>query len=109
MSYFFCRRPRGTGFLKFATIDAANAACSAVNTVAGLGILIKGRPLKVLKALDKKTANNKALEKAKKEDHDNRNLYLAKVILNFHSSILSFFHSFFFSVCYIPKLVQSIG
>ncbi|KAL6502562.1 hypothetical protein OROHE_024567 [Orobanche hederae] len=72
------KRPRGTGFLKFTTIDAVNAALSAANTVGGLGILIKGRPVKVLKALDKKTAHNKAEEKAKKEDHDHRNLYLAK-------------------------------
>ncbi|KAL6514547.1 hypothetical protein OROGR_020126 [Orobanche gracilis] len=72
------KRPRGTGFLKFKTIDAVNAALSAANTVGGLGILIKGRPVKVLKALDKKTAHNKAEEKAKKEDHDHRNLYLAK-------------------------------
>ncbi|KAK4424121.1 RNA-binding protein 28 [Sesamum alatum] len=72
------KRPRGTGFLKFTTPDAANAAFSAASTVAGLGILIKGRAVKVLKALDKKSAHNKALEKAKKDDHDHRNLYLAK-------------------------------
>ncbi|XP_011092825.1 RNA-binding protein 28 isoform X2 [Sesamum indicum] len=72
------KRPRGTGFLKFTTLDAANAAFSAANSVAGLGILIKGRAVKVLKALDKKSAHNKALEKAKKDDQDHRNLYLAK-------------------------------
>ncbi|XP_041994786.1 RNA-binding protein 28-like isoform X1 [Salvia splendens] len=72
------KRPRGTGFLKFTTTDAVGAALSAANTVAGLGILIKGRPVKVLKALDKKTANDKALDKAKKEDGDHRNVYLAK-------------------------------
>ncbi|KAL0376170.1 UNVERIFIED_CONTAM: RNA-binding protein 28 [Sesamum calycinum] len=72
------KRPRGTGFLKFTTPDAANAAFAAGNTVAGLGILIKGRAVKVLKALDKKSAHNKALEKAKKDDQDHRNLYLAK-------------------------------
>ncbi|GFP84641.1 RNA-binding protein 28 [Phtheirospermum japonicum] len=72
------KRPRGTGFLKFTTTDAANAAASAANTVAGLGILIKGRPVKVLKALNKKTAHDKAEEKAKKESHDHRNLYLAE-------------------------------
>ncbi|KAL0412466.1 UNVERIFIED_CONTAM: RNA-binding protein 28 [Sesamum radiatum] len=72
------KRPRGTGFLKFTAPDAANAAFSAANTVAGLGILIKGRAVKVLKALDKKSAHNKALEKAKKDDQDHRNLYLAK-------------------------------
>ncbi|XP_041991241.1 RNA-binding protein 28-like [Salvia splendens] len=72
------KRPRGTGFLKFTTTDAVGAALSAANTVAGLGILIKGRPVKVLKALDKKTANDKALDKAKKEDGDHRSVYLAK-------------------------------
>lgn len=51
--------------------------------MASPGILIKGRPVKVLKALDKKTAQDKALEKekAKKEDTDHRNVYLAKVTL----------------------------
>ncbi|GMP37815.1 hypothetical protein CsSME_00009332 [Camellia sinensis var. sinensis] len=72
------KRPRGTGFLKFKTIDAADAAFSAANAAAGLGILLKGRQLKVLRALDKKSAHDKDLEKTKKEDHDHRNLYLAK-------------------------------
>ncbi|XP_028081662.1 RNA-binding protein 28 isoform X2 [Camellia sinensis] len=72
------KRPRGTGFLKFKTIDAADAAFSAANAAAGLGILLKGRQLKVLRALDKKAAHDKDLEKTKKEDHDHRNLYLAK-------------------------------
>lgn len=76
------RRPRGTGFLKFKTKDGADAAVSAAKAVAGMGIFLKGRQLKVLKALDKKTAQEKEVEKTKKEDHDNRNLYLAKVDLN---------------------------
>lgn len=85
---YFLRRPRGTGFLKFKTADATDAALSAANSVAGLGILIKGRPVKVLKALDKKTAHDKSLEKEKerKEEHDLRNVYLAKVAL------ISFIH-----------------
>ncbi|MED6155897.1 hypothetical protein PIB30_009673 [Stylosanthes scabra] len=70
------KRPRGTGFLKFKTTEAANDAIKASN--AASGILLKGRPLKVLKALDKKSAHNKELEKAKNEVHDHRNLYLAK-------------------------------
>ncbi|KAE8729147.1 epoxide hydrolase 2-like [Hibiscus syriacus] len=37
-----------------------------------------GRQLKVLKALDRKSAHNKELERAKAEEHDQRNLYLAK-------------------------------
>jgi hypothetical protein len=44
-----------------------------------LGILLKGRQLKVLKALDKKAAHDKELERATNEVHDHRNLYLAKV------------------------------
>lgn len=72
------KRPKGTGFLKFRTIDAADAAFSAANAEAGLGVFLKGRQLKVLKALDKKAAHNKEIEKTKKEDHDHRNLYLAK-------------------------------
>ncbi|XP_057500570.1 uncharacterized protein LOC130784642 isoform X3 [Actinidia eriantha] len=72
------KRPRGTGFLKFKTFDAADAAFSAADTGTGLGIFLKGRQLKVLRALDKKSAQNKELEKSKKEDHDHRNLYLAK-------------------------------
>lgn len=74
-----CRRPKGTGFLKFKTIEAADAAISAASAAAGLGIIVKGRQLKVMKALDKNSAHSKELEKTKKEDHDQRNLYLAKV------------------------------
>ncbi|XP_059656747.1 uncharacterized protein LOC132303489 [Cornus florida] len=72
------KRPRGTGFLKFKTVDAIDAAFSAANDAAGLGIFLRGRQLKVLKALDKKSAHDKEVEKTKKEDHDHRNLYLAK-------------------------------
>ncbi|KAG6432903.1 hypothetical protein SASPL_104493 [Salvia splendens] len=77
------KRPRGTGFLKFTTKDAVSAALSAANTVAGLGILIKGRPVKVLKALVKKTANDKALDKAKKDDSDHHNVYLVSIFFSF--------------------------
>ncbi|XP_076897698.1 uncharacterized protein LOC143551063 [Bidens hawaiensis] len=72
------KRPRGTGFLKFKTIDGANAAFEAANAVAGLGIILKGRPLNVMRALDKKTAQNREAEKKIKEEVDHRNLYLAK-------------------------------
>ncbi|KAK7314245.1 hypothetical protein VNO77_39459 [Canavalia gladiata] len=72
------KRPRGTGFLKFKTIEAADTAISTASAASGVGILLKGRPLKVLKALDKKSAHEKELEKAKNEVHDHRNLYLAK-------------------------------
>ncbi|GLU12853.1 hypothetical protein SLE2022_295110 [Rubroshorea leprosula] len=72
------KRPKGTGFLRFKTADAASAAVSAANAASGLGIFLKGRQLKVLKALDKKAAHDKELEKTKAEEHDHRNLYLAK-------------------------------
>lgn len=77
--FYLFRRPKGSGFLKFKTTDAADAAISAASAVAGLGIILKGRQLKVMKALDKNSAHNIELEKNKKEDHDQRNLYLAKV------------------------------
>lgn len=86
--FHFCRRPKGTGFLKFKTINAVDAAFSAANAGPGLGIFLKGRQLKVLKALDKKEAQVKEVEKTKKEDHDHRNLYLAKVgFANSNSSL----------------------
>ncbi|XP_019453432.1 PREDICTED: RNA-binding protein 28-like isoform X2 [Lupinus angustifolius] len=72
------KRPRGTGFLKFKTVEAADAAISAASAASSVGILLKGRPLKVLKALDKKSAQDKEVEKAKNEVQDHRNLYLAK-------------------------------
>lgn len=72
------KRPRGTAFLKFATPAAADAAVLAASTTQDLGILIKGRTLSVLKALDKKSAEKREMEKRKKEDDDPRNLYLAK-------------------------------
>lgn len=71
------KRPRGTGFLKFKTAEAADAAISAANA-GGLGVLLKGRQLKIMKALDRKAAQHKEEEKAKIRDHDNRNLYLAE-------------------------------
>jgi hypothetical protein len=74
-----CRRPRGTGFLKFSVASAAEAAVTASNAAPGLGIVIKGRALKVTKAIDKESAQKKEAEKAKSEVEDRRNLYLAKV------------------------------
>lgn len=72
------KRPRGTAFLKFNTTAAADAAVSAANAAPGLGIIMKGRPLRVLKALDKESVHRKGLEKIKNVVHDRRNLYLAK-------------------------------
>lgn len=74
-----CRRPRGTGFLKFSTSSAAEAAVTASNAAPGLGVLIKGRALKVTIAIDKESAQKKEAEKAKCGVQDRRNLYLAKV------------------------------
>ncbi|KAH9696355.1 hypothetical protein KPL71_023146 [Citrus sinensis] len=72
------KRPKGTGFLKFKTVEAATAAVSASKTTSGLGIFLKGRQLTVLKALDKKLAHDKEIDKSKNETNDHRNLYLAK-------------------------------
>ncbi|XP_030523178.1 RNA-binding protein 28 [Rhodamnia argentea] len=72
------QRPKGTGFLKFKIVDAANDAISAASVTSGVGIFLRGRQLTVLRALDKKSAHQKELDKAKPEDHDHRNLYLAK-------------------------------
>ncbi|CAN0906292.1 RNA-binding protein 28 [Linum grandiflorum] len=72
------KRPRGTGFLKFKTVEAASAAISAANVTSGLGISLKGRQLAVLKTLDKKEAHDKEVAKTKIESQDQRNLYLAK-------------------------------
>ncbi|XP_024028912.1 RNA-binding protein 28 isoform X3 [Morus notabilis] len=80
------RRPKGTGFLMFKTTDAATAAISAANVASGVGIFLKDRKLIVLEALDKKAAHNKEIEKAKNEDHDHRNLYLAKEGLIFEGT-----------------------
>ncbi|XP_051177679.1 uncharacterized protein [Lolium perenne] len=72
------KRPIGTGFLKFSTAEAADAAVSAANAAPGLGIFIKSRALNVKKALDKESAHKKELEKGKNEIEDRRNLYLSK-------------------------------
>ncbi|XP_068319819.1 uncharacterized protein [Pyrus communis] len=72
------KRPKGSGFLRFTTKDGASSAVSAANAESGSGITLKGRQLTVLQALDKKSAHDKELNVAKKEDLDHRNLYLAK-------------------------------
>lgn len=72
------KRPRGTAFLKFRTATAADAAICSANDANGLGIILKGRQLKVLKALDKESARKKGIENMKNEVQDRRNLYLAK-------------------------------
>lgn len=76
-----CRRPKGTAFLKFATAAAVDAAVLAANTSQGSGILMKGRALNILKALDKKSVQKIELEKKRNEASDPRNLYLAKVFI----------------------------
>nr|CAB3492841.1 unnamed protein product [Digitaria exilis] len=54
------KRPRGTGFLKFSTAQAADAAVLAANAAPGLGIFLKSRALNVMKAMDKELARRKA-------------------------------------------------
>ncbi|MCL7036125.1 hypothetical protein MKW94_026249 [Papaver nudicaule] len=72
------RRPTGTAFLRFSTPAEADAAVAAAQTTGDSGIFLKGRQLTVFKALDRKAAHDKKLEKAKTDDVDQRNLYLAK-------------------------------
>lgn len=72
------KRPKGTAFLKFKTADASDAAISAASTASGVGVLLKGRQLSVMRAVDKKSAKDIGLEKTKEKNIDHRNLYLAK-------------------------------
>ncbi|CAH8309150.1 unnamed protein product [Eruca vesicaria subsp. sativa] len=72
------KRPKGTAFLKFKTADASDAAISAASTDSGVGVLLKGRQLSVMRAVDKKAAKDIGLEKTKEKNIDHRNLYLAK-------------------------------
>ncbi|CAF2276029.1 unnamed protein product [Brassica napus] len=72
------KRPKGTAFLKFKTADASDAAISAASTASGVGVLLKGRQLSVMRAVDKKSAQDIGLEKTKENNLDHRNLYLAK-------------------------------
>ncbi|KAF8088061.1 hypothetical protein N665_0556s0013 [Sinapis alba] len=72
------KRPKGTAFLKFKTEDASDAAISAASTASGVGVLLKGRQLSVMRAVDKKSAQDIGLEKTKEKNLDHRNLYLAK-------------------------------
>ncbi|XP_020271856.1 RNA-binding protein 28-like isoform X2 [Asparagus officinalis] len=72
------KRPKGTAFLRFGKTSAADVAVTAANAASGLGIVMKGRSLNVLKALDKDSAHKKGLEKTRNEVQDRRNLYLAK-------------------------------
>ncbi|KAF3579797.1 hypothetical protein DY000_02034031 [Brassica cretica] len=72
------KRPKGTAFLKFKTADASDAAISAASTASGVGVLLKGRQVSVMRAVDKKSAQDIGLEKTKEKNLDHRNLYLAK-------------------------------
>ena len=81
--FFFFRRPKGTAFLKFKTADASDAAISAASTASGVGVLLKGRQVSVMRAVDKKSAQDIGLEKTKEKNLDHRNLYLAKVHTHF--------------------------
>lgn len=76
---FLLRRPEGTAFLKFKKADASVAAISAANTASGVGVLLKGRQLNVMRAVGKKAAHDIELKKTEEKNVDHRNLYLAKV------------------------------
>ncbi|KAL1208177.1 Serine/arginine-rich splicing factor SC35 [Cardamine amara subsp. amara] len=72
------KRPEGTAFLKFKTADASVAAISATNTASGIGVLLKGRQLTVMIALDKKAVKDIEIKKTEEKNLDHRNLYLAE-------------------------------
>ncbi|CAL9233352.1 unnamed protein product [Arabidopsis halleri] len=72
------KRPEGAAFLKFKTADASVAAISAANTASGVGVLLKGRQLNVMRAVGKKAAHDIELKKTEEKNVDHRNLYLAK-------------------------------
>ncbi|XP_010416890.1 PREDICTED: RNA-binding protein 28-like [Camelina sativa] len=72
------KRPEGTAFLKFKTADASVAAISAANTPSGVGVLLKGRQLNIMRAVGKKAAQDIELKKTEEKNLDHRNLYLAK-------------------------------
>ncbi|XP_020884069.1 RNA-binding protein 28 isoform X2 [Arabidopsis lyrata subsp. lyrata] len=72
------KRPEGTAFLKFKKADASVAAISAANTASGVGVLLKGRQLNVMRAVGKKAAHDIELKKTEEKNVDHRNLYLAK-------------------------------
>ncbi|THU63796.1 hypothetical protein C4D60_Mb01t19610 [Musa balbisiana] len=67
------KRPNGTAISTFDTPAAADAAISAANVAPGLGIIMKGRPLK-----NKESLHKKELQNLKNEALDRNNLYLAK-------------------------------
>ncbi|KAI3849800.1 hypothetical protein MKW98_026714 [Papaver atlanticum] len=71
-------RRTGTVCLKFSTPAEADAAVAAAQYTGDSGILLKGRQLTVIKAVDKKAARDKELEKEKSDDVSQRNHYLAK-------------------------------
>lgn len=68
-------------------MTAAEAAVNVANNSSGLGIVMKGRKLTVLRALDKNLAHKIELEKKRSENEDPRNLYLAKVGIPFYLSL----------------------
>ncbi|EOA28477.1 hypothetical protein CARUB_v10024686mg [Capsella rubella] len=72
------KRPEGTAFLKFKAADASVAAISAADTASGVGVLLKGRQLNVMRAVGKKAAQDIELKKTEEKNLDHRNLYLAK-------------------------------
>eukprot|EP00249_Psilotum_nudum_P016528 c25866_g1_i2 orf=785-3160(+) len=69
------KRPKGTAFLQFLNDGSAESAVAAASE-AGEGIILAGRRLTTLMAVDKSAAEE--LMKTKKGHEDKRNLYLAK-------------------------------
>ncbi|KAM3309417.1 hypothetical protein P3S67_011161 [Capsicum chacoense] len=72
---------QGTIFISNLPFDVDYGACyrRPRGAVDGLCVFLKGRQLKILKALNKIAGHGKELQKTKKEDNHHHNLYLAKV------------------------------
>ncbi len=78
----FDRRPKGTAFLEFATVEGADTAVAAANKIDNVNtgvLVVKGHELAVNLALDRDQARNVAKQASiQQDDHDRRHLKLAK-------------------------------
>jgi hypothetical protein len=76
------RRPKGTAFLEFATVEGADTAVAAANKIDNVNtgvLVVKGHQLAVNLALDRDQARNVAKQASiQQDDHDRRHLKLAK-------------------------------
>jgi nucleolar protein 4 len=76
------KRPKGTAFLEFATVEGADTAVAAANKIDNVNtgvLVVKGHQLAVNLALDRDQARNVAKQASiQQDDHDRRHLKLAK-------------------------------